>query len=65
LIPYEAYEVVNHVTLFKVGALLLDLAVVGTWLIASACLSASETGVSHFFFAAKARAVQHISERAR
>jgi uncharacterized membrane protein (DUF2068 family) len=29
LIPYEAYEVVNHVTLFKVGALLLNLAVVG------------------------------------
>ena len=29
LIPYEAYEVVRHVTLFKVGALLLNLAVVG------------------------------------
>jgi uncharacterized membrane protein (DUF2068 family) len=29
LIPYEAYEVVHHVTLFKVGALLLNLAVVG------------------------------------
>ncbi|TME68548.1 MAG: DUF2127 domain-containing protein, partial [Chloroflexi bacterium] len=29
LIPYEAYEVVIHVTLFKVGALLLNLAVVG------------------------------------
>jgi uncharacterized membrane protein (DUF2068 family) len=29
LIPYEAYEVVLHVTLFKVGALLLNLAVVG------------------------------------
>jgi uncharacterized membrane protein (DUF2068 family) len=29
LIPYEAYEVINHVTLFKVGALLLNLAVVG------------------------------------
>jgi len=29
LIPYEAYEVVKHVTLFKVGALLLNLAVVG------------------------------------
>src|SRR5207245_2852818 len=29
LIPYEAYEVVKHVTLFKVGALLLSLAVVG------------------------------------
>src|ERR1700704_4509695 len=29
LIPYEAYEVIRHVTLFKVGALLLNLAVVG------------------------------------
>jgi uncharacterized membrane protein (DUF2068 family) len=29
LIPYEAYEVVHHLTLFKVGALLLNLAVVG------------------------------------
>jgi len=29
LIPYEAYEVVHRVTLFKVGALLLNLAVVG------------------------------------
>jgi uncharacterized membrane protein (DUF2068 family) len=29
LIPYEAYEVFHHVTLFKVGALLLNLAVVG------------------------------------
>ncbi|HEV2414128.1 MAG TPA: DUF2127 domain-containing protein [Candidatus Dormibacteraeota bacterium] len=29
LIPYEAYEVVRHATLFKVGALLLNLAVVG------------------------------------
>jgi len=29
LIPYEAYEVINHATLFKVGALLLNLAVVG------------------------------------
>ena len=29
LIPYEAYEVVNHATLFKAGALLLNLAVVG------------------------------------
>jgi uncharacterized membrane protein (DUF2068 family) len=29
LIPYELYEVVHHVTLFKVGALLLNLAVVG------------------------------------
>jgi uncharacterized membrane protein (DUF2068 family) len=29
LIPYEAYEVVHHVTLFKVGALALNLAVVG------------------------------------
>ena len=29
LIPYEAYEVVHHVTLFKFGALLLNLAVVG------------------------------------
>ncbi len=28
-IPYEAYEVVRHITLFKVGALLLNLAVVG------------------------------------
>ena len=29
LIPYEAYEVVRHATLFKVGALALNLAVVG------------------------------------
>ena len=29
LIPYEAYEVIRHVTLFKVGALALNLAVVG------------------------------------
>jgi len=29
LIPYEAYEVLHHATLFKVGALLLNLAVVG------------------------------------
>jgi uncharacterized membrane protein (DUF2068 family) len=29
LIPYEAHEVIRHVTLFKVGALLLNLAVVG------------------------------------
>ncbi len=29
LIPYEAYEVIIHPTLFKVGALLLNLAVVG------------------------------------
>ncbi|HET7419072.1 MAG TPA: DUF2127 domain-containing protein [Candidatus Dormibacteraeota bacterium] len=29
LIPYEAYEVVLHATLFKVGALALNLAVVG------------------------------------
>ena len=29
LIPYEAYEVIMHPTLFKVGALLLNLAVVG------------------------------------
>jgi len=29
LIPYEAYEVIRHATLFKVGALLLNLAVVG------------------------------------
>jgi uncharacterized membrane protein (DUF2068 family) len=29
LIPYEAYEVIHHVTVFKVGALLLNLAVVG------------------------------------
>jgi uncharacterized membrane protein (DUF2068 family) len=29
LIPYEAYEVILHATLFKVGALLLNLAVVG------------------------------------
>lgn len=29
LIPYEAYEVVAHPTLFKVGALALNLAVVG------------------------------------
>ena len=29
LIPFEAYEVANKVTLFRVGALLLNLAVVG------------------------------------
>ena len=29
LIPYEAYEVVRHPSLFKVGALLLNVAVVG------------------------------------
>src|SRR5437588_11398671 len=29
LIPYEAYEVVSHPTLFNVGALLLNVAVVG------------------------------------
>jgi uncharacterized membrane protein (DUF2068 family) len=29
LIPYEIYEVVSHVTLFRVGALLLNVAVVG------------------------------------
>ena len=29
LIPFEAYEVVQHATLFRVGALLLNLAVVG------------------------------------
>ena len=29
LIPFEAYEVVNKVTLFRVGALLLNVAVVG------------------------------------
>ena len=29
LIPYEAYEVVLHATLFKVGALALNVAVVG------------------------------------
>jgi uncharacterized membrane protein (DUF2068 family) len=29
LIPYEAYEVVHHITLFKVGALLLNVGVVG------------------------------------
>ena len=29
LIPYEAYEVVSHTTFFKIGALLLNLAVVG------------------------------------
>jgi uncharacterized membrane protein (DUF2068 family) len=29
LIPYEAYEVIHRVTLFKVGALLLNVAVVG------------------------------------
>lgn len=28
LIPYEVYEVFHHVTLFKVGALLLNVAVV-------------------------------------
>jgi len=29
LIPFEVYEVIHHATLFKVGALLLNLAVVG------------------------------------
>ena len=29
LIPYEAYEVIHKLTLFKVGALLLNVAVVG------------------------------------
>jgi uncharacterized membrane protein (DUF2068 family) len=29
LIPYEAYEVIQKVTLFKLGALLLNVAVVG------------------------------------
>ncbi|GAC1513407.1 MAG: hypothetical protein NVS1B3_17830 [Candidatus Dormibacteraceae bacterium] len=29
LIPYELYEVIRHVTLFKAGALVLNLAVVG------------------------------------
>ncbi len=29
LIPYEAYEVIHRVTLFKIGALLLNIAVVG------------------------------------
>jgi uncharacterized membrane protein (DUF2068 family) len=29
LIPYEAYEVIHRATLFKVGALVLNLAVVG------------------------------------
>ena len=29
LIPFEAYEVIHKVTLFRVGALLLNLAVVG------------------------------------
>lgn len=29
LIPYEAYEVIRHPSLFKVGALLLNVAVVG------------------------------------
>jgi uncharacterized membrane protein (DUF2068 family) len=29
LIPYEAYEVIHKVTLFKIGALLLNIAVVG------------------------------------
>ena len=29
LIPFEAYEVVDHATLFRIGALLLNLAVVG------------------------------------
>ncbi len=29
LIPYEAYEVIHKVTLFRVGALLLNVAVVG------------------------------------
>lgn len=29
LIPYEVYEVINHATLFRVGALLLNVAVVG------------------------------------
>jgi uncharacterized membrane protein (DUF2068 family) len=29
LIPYEVYEVLSHTTLFRVGALLLNIAVVG------------------------------------
>jgi len=29
LIPFETYEVIQHVTVFRVGALLLNLAVVG------------------------------------
>jgi uncharacterized membrane protein (DUF2068 family) len=29
LIPYEVYEVVHHATVFKIGALLLNVAVVG------------------------------------
>ena len=29
LIPYEVYEVIDHITLFRVGALLLNIAVVG------------------------------------
>jgi uncharacterized membrane protein (DUF2068 family) len=29
LIPYEAYEVIHKVTLFRIGALLLNIAVVG------------------------------------
>ena len=29
LIPYEIYEVIHHLTLFRVGALLLNVAVVG------------------------------------
>ena len=29
LIPYEAYEVIHHITLLKAGALLLNVAVVG------------------------------------
>ena len=29
LIPFEVFEVIDHVTLFRVGALLLNLAVVG------------------------------------
>ncbi|MDQ6877876.1 MAG: DUF2127 domain-containing protein [Candidatus Dormibacteraeota bacterium] len=29
LIPYEAYEVIHRLTLFKIGALLLNVAVVG------------------------------------
>jgi uncharacterized membrane protein (DUF2068 family) len=29
LIPFETYEVIQHVTLFRVGALLLNVAVVG------------------------------------
>jgi uncharacterized membrane protein (DUF2068 family) len=29
LIPYEAYEVIHKITLFKIGALLLNIAVVG------------------------------------